>query len=76
MVTPYRQIHELNNGATMPPTIDPTTRNTLFTTVPTVFPNAYIIDNFEGELVIYTGLRSVGGPDTPLVPLEKEEAND
>lgn len=56
-------------------TIDPTSIDSIMSTVRTVFPDAELGEDMEGQVVIYTALYSVGDSSVPLVTYE-ETTND
>ena len=47
-------------------TIDTTSLDSIISTVRYVFPDGEVCEDIDGQVVIYTGLRSVGGFDEPL----------
>ena len=58
--------------------IDPTSLDSLMGTIRTVFPDAELGDDKDGQILIYTGLYQVGDSSVPLAPLEsvKERSKD
>ena len=57
-------------------TIDPTSVDSLMATVRTVFPDAELGEDMEGQLIIYTGLYQVGDSSAPLVLMSDMETQD
>ena len=61
MTTDNKTKHEAEAGRIVTDTLE-----TIMATVLGTFPDAYVGDDNEGQVVIYTGLYSVGDPNTPL----------
>ena len=51
--------------------IDTTTLSTLLETLIATFPDGIVSETDEGEIIISTGLYSVGDPETPLITQRK-----
>tara|TARA_R100001082_G_scaffold109509_1_gene86858 strand:- start:2961 stop:3173 length:213 start_codon:yes stop_codon:yes gene_type:complete len=50
----------------IPTTIDPTSVDSIMSTMLTVFPNAQIGEDTNQQIIIYTGLYQVGDSSVPL----------
>ena len=50
----------------IPTTIDPTSVDSIMSTMLTVFPNAQIGEDNNQQIIIYTGLYQVGDSSVPL----------
>ena len=53
--------------------VDTTTLESIMQTILTVFPDAFVGEDGEGQVVIHTGLYQVGDPSTPLISAEERE---
>ena len=60
----------------IPTTIDPTSVDSIMSTMLTVFPNAQIGEDNNQQIIIYTGLYQVGDSSVPLAQEDEIEFDD